>query len=40
MARKTYTLENLDCANCAAKIEAKLNALPEVEALVFHIILS
>jgi len=31
MARKIYTIENLCCANCAAKIEAKLNALPEVE---------
>ena len=29
--RKTYILENLDCANCAAKIEAKWNALPQVE---------
>ncbi len=32
MPRKTYIIENLDCANCAAKIEAKFNALPEVEA--------
>ncbi|MBO5129960.1 MAG: cadmium-translocating P-type ATPase [Oscillospiraceae bacterium] len=31
MAQKVYILENLDCANCAAKIEAKFNALPEVE---------
>ena len=31
MARKVYTIENVDCANCAAKIEAKFNALPEVE---------
>ena len=31
MARKVYIIENLDCANCAAKIEAKFNALPEVE---------
>ena len=31
MPRKIYILENLDCANCAAKIEAKFNALPEVE---------
>ncbi len=30
--RKTYTLQELDCANCAAKIEAKFNALPQVEA--------
>ena len=32
MPRKVYIIENLDCANCAAKIEAKMNALPEVEA--------
>ena len=32
MIQKVYTVENLDCANCAAKIEAKINALPEVEA--------
>ena len=31
MARKIYIIENLDCANCAAKIEAKFNAVPEVE---------
>ena len=31
MPKKVYMIENLDCANCAAKIEAKLNALPEVE---------
>lgn len=30
--QKTYILENLDCANCAAKIENKFNALPQVEA--------
>ena len=30
--QKVYIIENLDCANCAAKIEAKFNALPEVEA--------
>ena len=34
MTRKTYIIENLDCANCAAKIEAKFNALPEVEEAV------
>ena len=28
---KVYLMENLDCANCAAKIEAKINAMPEVE---------
>ena len=32
--KKTYIIENLDCANCAAKIEAKFNALPEVEEAV------
>ncbi len=32
--KKTYTLENLDCANCAAKIEAKFQAHPQVEAAV------
>ena len=31
MEQKMYIIENLDCANCAAKIEAKFNALPEVE---------
>ena len=29
--QKIYIMENLDCANCAAKIEAKFNALPEVQ---------
>ena len=29
--KKIYHMEHLDCANCAAKIEAKFNALPEVE---------
>ena len=27
---KVYIIENLDCANCAAKIEQKINELPEV----------
>ena len=31
MPRKIYIIENLDCANCAAKIEAKFNAHPAVE---------
>ncbi len=31
MVQKVYIIEKLDCANCAAKIEAKFNALPEVE---------
>ena len=34
MAEKIYTLENLCCANCAAKIEEKFNTLPEVEKAV------
>lgn len=29
--QKTYILENLGCANCAAKMEKKIKALPEVE---------
>ena len=28
--KKTYQLENLECANCAAKIEAKFNTHPSV----------
>ena len=31
MPRKIYIIENLDCAHCAAKIEANFNALPQVE---------
>ena len=34
MAKKVYSIGNLDCANCAAKIEEKFNALPEVEEAV------
>ena len=34
MEKKGYSIENLDCANCAAKIEAKINALPEVHEAV------
>ncbi len=30
MEKKTYLIENLDCANCAAKMEAKINAHPGV----------
>ena len=30
MQRKVYILENLDCANCAAKIVRKLSKLPEL----------
>ncbi len=28
--KKAFKLENLDCANCAAKMETALNKLPEV----------
>ena len=31
MEQKVYIIENLDCANCAAKIDAKFNQLPEVQ---------
>ena len=30
MAKKRYTIDHLDCANCAAKIETKFNAHPAV----------
>ena len=32
--KKVYIIENLDCANCAAKIEVKFNAHPQVEEAV------
>lgn len=32
--KKVYILENLGCANCAAKMELKINELPEVEKAV------
>ena len=32
MSEKIYIIENLGCANCAAKMEHKINELPEVEA--------
>lgn len=28
---RIYIVENLDCANCAAKIERKIQSLPGVE---------
>ena len=34
MAKKIYIMENLGCANCAAKMENQFNALPEVEEAV------
>ena len=29
--RKSYALEDLDCANCAAKMEAAINKMSQVE---------
>ena len=29
--KKTYKLRDLDCANCAAKMESAINKLPQVE---------
>lgn len=29
--RKTYQLEDLECANCAAKMERDISAFPEVK---------
>ena len=34
MEKKIYTMENLGCANCAAKMEAKFNAHPSVGSAV------
>ena len=35
MEQKVYEIENLCCANCAAKIEAKFNELPEDVQVIF-----
>ena len=34
MIRKVYSMKNLDCANCAAKIEQKFNAHKDVQEAV------
>ena len=34
MKKTVYILENLGCANCAAKMERKINELPNVEEAV------
>ena len=34
MSHKTYTIANLGCANCAAKMEAKMNQLEGLEATI------
>ena len=31
LKKKVYIIENLDCANCAASVERRLNAMPEIE---------
>ena len=33
--RKTFELENLECANCAAKMERDISAFPEVKKCTF-----
>ena len=30
--KKSYKLKDLDCANCAAKMERAINNLPQIEA--------
>ena len=30
--KKSYKLKDLDCANCAAKMERAINKLPKIEA--------
>ena len=32
--KKKYSISGIDCANCAAKLEAKMNNLPEVNSVV------
>lgn len=34
MIKKSYKMENLDCANCAAKMENQINKLEGVEKAV------
>ena len=31
MEKKVYYIQSIDCANCAAKIEHKINQMPEVQ---------
>ena len=31
LKKKVYIIENLDCANCAAAVERKIAAMPEVQ---------
>ena len=32
--KKKYSITGIDCANCAAKLEVKMNSLPEVNNVV------
>ena len=32
--KKKYSISGIDCANCAAKIEAKMNELPDVDSVI------
>ncbi len=32
--KKKYSITGIDCANCAAKLEAKMNSIPEVNNVV------
>lgn len=32
--KKKYSISGIDCANCAAKVEAKMNELPEVDSVI------
>lgn len=37
--KKTYKMENLDCANCAAKMEAAIAKLPGVEKVTVNFLM-
>ena len=32
--KKKYSISGIDCANCAAKLELKMNELPEVDNVI------
>ena len=36
--RRVFTVENIDCANCAAKVESAIAALPGVESVSYNFI--
>ena len=35
MSKHIFILNNIDCANCGAKMEKKINELPQVENAIF-----